>query len=254
MSLIKTSEEIEKLKTGGQILARILSVAAKLVKPGISTYFLEEVVREEIRKAGVEAAFRGYGGGRGRKPYPAALCTSVNDEVVHCVPNRKRVLKEGDIIGLDLGIKYEDLFTDAATTVSVGKISRAATRLINTTREALVAGIKQIKAGNYIGDISAAIEAVGRREQLSVIRDLVGHGVGHAVHEEPSVPNTGKPGTLEQLKVGMVLAIEPMFTLGDYKINFLDDGWSVVTTDGSLAAHFEHTVAVRENGSIVLTK
>lgn len=252
--LIKTAEEIEKLKVGGQILARILSQTAERARPGVSTSKLEEFVREEIQKAGAEPAFLGYGGGRGVKPYPAALCVSINDEVVHCIPNKKRILKDGELVSLDLGVKYEGLFTDAATTVAIGKVSPDAEKLLSATREALEEGIKQVRPGNHIGDIAAAVEAVGKRENLGVIRDLVGHGVGHAVHEEPSVPNFGRAGTMEELKPGMVLAIEPMFTLGGYKINFLDDGWSVVTADNSLAAHFEATVAVTEDGHIVLTK
>lgn len=254
MSLLKTPEEIEKLQAGGQILARILSAITQKVRPGISTYDLEEFARAEIKKAGAAAAFLGYGGGQGRKPYPAALCTSINNEVVHCIPRKKRILQNGDLIGLDLGLKHEGLFTDAAITVPVGHISNDALRLVNATKEALVQGVRQVKPGNHIGDIAAAIEAVARRERLGVIRALVGHGVGHAVHEGPAVPNFGQPGTLQKLKAGMVLAIEPMFTLGDYKINFLEDGWGVVTADGSLAAHFEHTIAVTRDGHIILTK
>lgn len=254
MALIKTSEEIETLREGGKILAAILKLLEKRITPGVSTMDLENLALAEIKKAGAEPAFKGYQPGRDQSPFPAALCTSIDAEVVHCIPKDNRVLKEGEIISLDLGIKYKGLFTDAAITVPVGRVTAEAQKLLRTTERALAAGIAQIKPGNTIGDIAHAIEKVGKSARLGVIRDLIGHGVGHAVHESPSVPNYGKPGTLEKLEPGMVLAIEPMFTLGDFRIKFLDDGWTVITADGSLAAHFEHTVAVTETGYIVLTR
>ena len=253
MSLIKTSKEIETLREGGKILGQVLADAAAKVAPGVSTRDLEELARDEIGKAGAEAAFLGYTPSWNKKAFPAALCASINDEVVHCIPS-KRILKQGEIISLDLGIKYKGLYTDAAITVPVGKISREAENLLAGTREALHAGIEEIKPGNTIGDVAHAIQAVGKKFGLGVIRDLIGHGVGHSIHEPPSVPNYGKRGTLEELRPGMVLAIEPMFTLGDWRVKFLPDGWSVVTADGSLAAHFEHTVAVTETGHLILTE
>jgi len=254
MSLIKTSEEVKIMRQGGKILGQVLADVAAKVAPGVSTWDLEMAVRDEIGKAGAEAAFLGYRPSWNHKAFPAALCTSINNEVVHCVPSKKRILQDGEIISLDLGIKYKNLYTDAAITVPVGKVSREVENLLAGTKEALSAGIAKIKPGNTIGDVAHAIQAVGKKFGLGVIRDLIGHGVGHSIHEPPSVPNYGRPGTLEELKDGMVLAVEPMFTLGDWRVKFLPDGWSVVTADGSLAAHFEHTVAVTETGHLILTE
>ena len=254
MSLIKTPKEIETLREGGRILGQILRTLESKVAAGVSTWDLEMAVRDEIGKTGAEAAFLGYKPSWNHKAFPTALCTSINNEVVHCVPSKERILKDGEIISLDLGIKYKNLYTDAAITVPVGSISREVENLLAGTKEALYAGIEEIKPGNTIGDVAHAIQAVGKKFGLGVIRDLIGHGVGHSIHEPPSVPNYGRPGTLEELKDGMVLAVEPMFTLGDWRVKFLPDGWSVVTADGSLAAHFEHTVAVTETGHLILTE
>lgn len=254
MALVKSAEEIETLREGGRILGQVLRAVAAKAAPGVSTWDLEMAARDEIGKAGARAAFLDYRPSWNQKPFPAALCTSINNEVVHCIPNKQRVLQEGQIVSLDLGIKYKNLYTDAAITVPVGSISREVENLLAGTKEALSAGIEEVKPGNTIGDIAAAIQTVGKKFGLGVIRDLIGHGVGHSIHESPSVPNYGRPGTLEKLKPGMVLAIEPMFTLGDWRVKFLRDGWSVVTADGSLAAHFEHTVAVTETGSLILTE
>ncbi|MDP3993738.1 MAG: type I methionyl aminopeptidase [bacterium] len=253
MSLIKTPDEIKVLREGGKILGQVLEDVAAKVAAGISTWDLEELARDKIGKAGAEAAFLGYTPSWNKKSFPAALCASINNEVVHCIPS-KRILKQGEIISLDLGIKYKNLYTDAAITVPVGKISREVENLLAGTREALHAGIEEIKPGNTIGDVAHAVQAVGKKFGLGVIRDLIGHGVGHSIHEPPSVPNYGKRGTLEELRSGMVLAIEPMFTLGDWRVKFMPDGWTVLTADGSLAAHFEHTVAVIENGHSILTE
>lgn len=254
MALIKSAKEIEALREGGKILGGVLRTLAKKVKPGVSTWELEEIARKEIKTAGAEPAFLGYSPEKTLPPYPAALCISIDDEVVHCVPDKKRVFKEGELVSLDLGVKYKGLFTDAAMTVPVGKVSKDAKRLITATEEALAAGIAQVRAGSTVGDIAAAVAAVGKRERVGVIRDLVGHGVGHAIHELPSVPNYGKTGTMDALKEGMVLAIEPMFCLGDWRIRFFPGEWTVRTADGSLAAHFEHTVAVTDEGCIILTE
>lgn len=254
MALIKTPQEIKILREGGRILARILALLAEAVRPGISTLELDTLARTAIEKAGAEAAFPGYQTHAEAPPFPAALCTSINEEIVHCIPKESRILEEGQIIGLDLGIKYRGLFTDAAVTVAVGEASEEAQNLIAVTKQALREGIKEARPGKTIGDIAAAIEQTAKQAGFGVVRDLVGHGVGHAIHEPPNVPNYGRPGTLETLRVGMVLAIEPMFTAGTHLIKFLDDGWTVVTADGSLSAHFEHTVAVTEHGSLVLTE
>lgn len=253
MTLIKTPQEIKILREGGKILSRILALLAKRVKPGVSTWELELLAREEIRRAGAKSAFQGYQISRQVPPYPAALCTSVDHEIVHCIPSQKRVLKEGQIIGLDLGIEYRGFFTDSAMTVPVGKVSRKAQKLLAATKEALEKGIKEVKPGKTIGDIAFVIQKTGETAGFGVIHDLTGHGVGHSIHEDPCIPNYGQPKTLGKLVPGMVIAIEPMFTTGSRQIKFLDDGWTVVTADGSLSAHFEHTVAVTAHGHLVLT-
>lgn len=253
MALIKSPQEIEILAEGGKILAAILRTVAGAVKPGVSTLELDNLARAELKKAGVKPAFEGYQMGDQGPKYPAVLCSSVDHEVVHGIPRKDKILRDGQIIGLDLGVIYQGLYTDAAVSVGVGKITPENEQLLQVTKEALEAGITQIRPGNRIGDVASAIQSKAREGGFSVIRDLVGHGVGHALHEKPDVPNYGRPGTLDELKSGMVIAIEPMFTRGDWRIKFLDDGWTVVTADGSPAAHFEHTVAVTETGHEVLT-
>ena len=233
-------------------MAGVRDEVASMVRPGITTQELEGRARELIQAAGVKPAFLGYRSHGEGPVYPAALCASVNEQIVHCAPS-SRTLDEGDIIGIDIGIEHEGLFTDSAVTVPVGRISDEVKRLLDATKKALSAGIAQARTGNTIGDIAAAIQQVGDEAGVGVVRELVGHGVGHEIHEKPDVPNYGEKGTLEKLKPGMVLAIEPMFTLGDWKVIFEDDGWTVSTKDGSVSAHFEHTVAITENGQIVLT-
>lgn len=254
MALIKTPQEIIKLQRGGKILAKVLKALARAVRPGISTMDLETIAQDLIKQSGAAPAFPGYRIGAGVPPFPAALCTSIDHEIVHGIPHKARMLEAGQIIGLDLGVVYEGLYTDAAITVAVGRINKENEQLVATTKKALAEGIKQVKPGAHIGDISSAIQKVAESRGYGVVRDLVGHGVGHAIHEKPYVPNYGKPGTLEKLQVGMVIAIEPMFTLGGHEIIFSDDGWTVTTADGSIAAHFEHTVAVTEKGHIILTE
>ena len=253
MSLIKTPEEIERLRDGGAILAKILRKVADFAKPGVSTMDLEKLARAEIEQSGAQSAFEGYQMGDDYPPFPAVLCSSVDHEIVHGIPRGETVLREGQIIGLDLGIVYKGLYTDAAVTVGIGKISPEDATLIAKTREALGAGIAMVRAGNTLGDIGFAIQGVAKAAGLGIVRDLIGHGVGHELHEKPDVPNYGKPGTLEELRSGMVIAIEPMFTRGDARVRILKDGWTVVTADGSQAAHFEHSVAVTETGHIILT-
>ena len=247
----KTQEEIDKIKEGGKILNRILSQTAELVRPGVSTWELNTFAEQEIFKAGGKPSFKGYGN-KGHL-FPAGLCTSVNSVVVHGVPSKEAILKEGDTIGLDIGMEYKGLFTDTAITVPVGKISEKAQNLLSLTKKALSIGIAEAKIGNKVGDIGAAVQKVADDNKLGIIIDLVGHGVGHAVHEEPQVPNYGKKGTGSELTEGLVIAIEPMFTLGTDDIFIEDDGWTVTTKDESLAAHFEHTVVITKSGPEILT-
>lgn len=250
--MIKTKEEIEKIREGGKILRAILRRAAELVKPGVSTWELNEFAEKEIEKAGGRPAFKNYG--EAGNLFPAGLCTSINDVVVHGIPSKKEKLKEGDIVGLDIGMEYKGLYSDTAITVPVGKISDDAKELLSVTEEALKAGIAKAVAGSRLGDVGSAIQAVADKHGLGVVRDLVGHGVGYAVHEEPQVPNYGKAGTGMVLKEGMVLAVEPMFTLGTHKLIFDEsDGWTISTADGRYSAHFEHTIAVGKNRAEVLT-
>ena len=252
MSLyLKTPQEIEAIRASGQILKKVLNIVAAQVKPGVSTWELNRIAEEEIAKLCGKPAFKGYGDES--NPYPAALCTSVNDVVVHGIPSHKEILKEGDIITLDLGVELNGMFSDSAITVGVGEISIEAQELITVTKQALDASIQAAKVGNTIGDVGYACELVVESAGLSVVRDLVGHGVGYAVHEEPQVPGYGRPGKGIKLVPGMVLAIEPMVTLGDYHLSHDSDGWTISTHDGSLAAHFEHTVAITKDGPRILT-
>ncbi len=247
----KTQEEIDKIAEGGKILNRILQQTAKLAEPGISTWQLNSFAEAEITKAGGRPSFKGYGN-KGHQ-FPAGLCTSLNSVVVHGVPSKNQILKEGDLLGLDIGMEYKGLYTDTAITVAVGKVSTEAQRLLDLTKKALAIGIAEAKVGNRVGDIGAAVQKVADDNKLGIIRDLVGHGVGHAVHEEPQVPNYGKKGTGPELTEGLVIAIEPMFTLGTDDIFIEDDGWTVTTRDESLAAHFEHTIVITKNGPEILT-
>ena len=255
MSLIKTPDEIEILREGGHKLAFVLSRIVKEVRPGISTKKLDDIAEEGIRAAGGEPAFKGYKAFGAKTAYPGTVCTSINEEVVHGIPSIERVLAEGDIIGLDIGMKYKGLYTDTAVTVPVGEIDAEAKELIDVTREALAVGIATIRIGRYVGDIGSAIEAyVNNEGNYGIVKDLVGHGVGHAVHEEPAVPNYASGGNGQKLKEGMVLALEPMITLGTWKVDIKKDHWTWVTRDGSRSAHFEHTVVVTKDGAEILTK
>jgi methionyl aminopeptidase len=250
--MIKTKDEIDKIREGGKIVHGILRKTAELVRPGISTWELDQFAEREIVKAGGRPSFKGYG--EKDNPFPATLCTSVNDVVVHGIPSKKEVLKEGDIVTLDIGMEYKGLYTDTAITVPVGNISKEAQLLLEVTEKALQAGIKQAYAGNRIGDIGAAVQAVAEKAGFGVIRDLVGHGVGHGVHEDPQVPNYGRTHTGRELKEGMVLAIEPMIAMGSYKLVYDEgDGWTISTADGKYVAHFEHTVVVKKDRAEILT-
>lgn len=249
---IKTQDEIEKIAKGGELIRKILHETAALAKPGVSTLELDEYAEKAIRKIGGRPSFLGYG--EKNNPFPATLCTSVNDVVVHGVPSSDVVLKEGDILGIDIGMEYLGLYTDTAITVGVGKVSAKAKKLMEVTKKSLDLAIRQAKPGNRIGDIAFATQDTVEKAGFSVVRELVGHGVGYEVHEDPQVPCYGKKGTGIVLKPGMVLAIEPMVCEGERFIFFdEDDGWSIRTRDGKLAAHFEHTIAVTERGARILT-
>jgi methionyl aminopeptidase len=249
--LIKSQDEINIIAEGGRLLHDILRATAGTVRPGISTWELNEFAEKEIEKIGGRASFKNFGSKK--NPFPAGLCTSVNSVVVHGIPSRNVILKDGDIISLDIGMEYKGLYTDTAITVAVGKISETAKKLIEITKKSLFAAIDQAKEGNTIGDIAFAAQKTVEAAGFSVVRDLVGHGVGYNVHEDPSVPNFGKKGTGEILREGMVLAIEPMVCEHEYFVQFEPDGWTISTRDGGLAAHFEHTIAITKNGARILT-
>ncbi len=247
MVILKLPEEIEKARASNKIVAEILNKIKEKVKPGIKTKDLNKLAEEIADKRGARPAFKGYRG------FPYALCTSVNEEVVHGMPS-DRVLVEGDIIGLDFGIYYKGFFGDAAVTLPVGKISHNAARLIEATKKSLHEGIAQARTGNRLGAISAAVQNTVEASGLSVVRDYVGHGIGKNLHEDPQIPNFGKKDRGIELKSGMILAIEPMVNEKDYKVKVLQDGWTVVTVDGGLSAHFEHTVAITDDGPDILSE
>jgi methionyl aminopeptidase len=247
MILIKSDKEIQLMRRGGRILARILDELEKKTRPGVVTADLNNLAEDLAKKFGAKPSFKSY------RNYPASLCVSVNSEVVHGLP-KKRILREGDIVGLDFGLLYKGYYTDIARTVGVGKISSLARKLIFVTKKALDLGISQVKPGNHIGDIAFAIQNYVESKGFSVVRDLVGHGVGKKVHEPPQVPNFGKKGTGIKLEKGMTIAIEPMVNVGSHEVKILPDGWTFVTSDGGLSCHFEHTVAVTEDGFEILTK
>ncbi|MBU0612989.1 type I methionyl aminopeptidase [Patescibacteria group bacterium] len=255
MIIIKTPKEISLMKEGGKILADILDKVSDTVTSGISTLELDRLAKKLIREAGGDPAFLNYTvEGEEDNPYPGTLCTSVNSEVVHGVPSKNMILKEGDIIGLDIGMFYKGLCTDMAKTVGVGKISEDIQKLLYVTEKALKKGISQVKSGVHIGNIGSAIQQYVEEEGFSVVKQLVGHGVGKEVHEEPRVPNYGKSGTGIKLEEGMTLAIEPMVNVGDELVQTEDDRWTITTVDKSLSAHFEHTIAVTKNGCSILTE
>lgn len=247
MIFLKSPEEIDTMRQAGRIAAEVLLKLKEMVRPGVTTNELNAAATEHIHKAGAIPTFIGYQG------YPKTLCTSVNEEVVHGIPGDKR-LREGDLIGIDCGVTWQGFVGDSAVTIPVGKISPENERLIAATRAALDAGIVAFKEGNRIGDISWAVQRVAEKAGFGVVKDFVGHGVGRKMHEEPQVPNIGKPGTGPRIKTGMVLAIEPMFNLGTGEVEVLKDGWTVVTKDRKVSAHFEHTIALTAKGSEILTE
>jgi methionyl aminopeptidase len=249
MVQLKSPREIEVMAAGGKIMAATHDLVRRSIRPGMSTADLDKLVEDFIRShEGATPSFKGLYG------FPASICASVNEEIVHGIPSPRRVLKDGDIISVDIGVHFGGMHTDSARTYPVGKVDDETTRLLQVTEESLEAGIAQAKPGNHVGDIGAAIEARVKQGGFVVVRDLVGHGVGQSMHEEPQVPNHGKPKRGAPLKVGLTIAIEPMVNAGSAETRTLPDKWTVVTIDGSRSAHFEHTVAVTENGPRVLTR
>jgi methionyl aminopeptidase len=246
--VLKSSREIALMREAGQILVAAIRMCRDLVKPGVSTLEIDREVEALIRGRKAQPAFKGYRG------FPATICASINEEVVHGIPAASRRLKDGDIVGLDFGAIVDGYYADAAVTLPVGEVSEAARRLIDVTREALDLAIAQVRPGRRLGDVSAAVQRHVERAGFGVVRSFVGHGIGRALHEDPQVPNYGEPGKGHLLRAGMVLAIEPMVTMGHWGVRVLNDRWTAVTEDGSLAAHFEDTVAVTEGEPDVLTR
>ena len=247
MVVIKTARELSKMKDACRISAEALRVAGEAVKPGVTTYEIDTIVRKYIEKQGATPSFLGYGG------FPASACISVNNVVIHGIPSKKHVLKEGDIVSIDVGAYYEGFHGDNAYTFPCGKISANAQALLDATKESLYEGINKALAGNRIGDIGSAIQQYVEARSYSVVRDFVGHGVGAKLHEDPSVPNYGTPGRGVRLIPGMTIAIEPMINEGTFEVRVLDDEWTTVTKDGKLSAHFEHTVAITPDGPKIMT-
>jgi methionyl aminopeptidase len=243
MITIKSPREVETMAAAGRIVAETLAVVAREVHPGVSTAALDRIAEQFIRShPGARPSFKGL------YDFPATLCTSINQEVVHGIPSPKRVLNEGDLLSVDVGVWLEGLHADSAATFPVGAVSPEAQKLLKVTQEALAAGIAQARAGNHVGDIGHAVQQVAEGAGYSVVRELVGHGIGASFHEEPQVPNYGKPRRGPRLVAGMTIAIEPMVNVGGAEIRTLEDKWTVITEDGALSAHFEHTVAILENG------
>jgi methionyl aminopeptidase len=251
MIVLRSRQEIELIRASCQIVADVLQRLVQVVAPGVSTAELDALAEKWTREKGAVPAFKGYNvGGR---VYPSSLCVSINEEVVHGMPSPKRVLREGDIVGLDYGAVYKGYYGDSAVTVAVGTVTESAERLMRVTRESLYCGIESMVVGNRIRDISAAIQTHAEAHGYGVVRDFVGHGIGQRLHEEPQVPNYVGAGQNPRLKEGMVLAIEPMICEGTHEVEVLKDGWTAVTRDRRLAAHFEHSVAVTANGPEILT-
>lgn len=246
MIVLKSPEEISVMREGNRILALLFEHLEPLIQPGITTAELDREAEMFIRAHGALPAFKGYRG------FPATLCTSVNNEVIHGIPSQ-RTLVPGDIVSVDVGAFYEGFYSDAARTFAVGKVSREALKLMEVTKAALEAGISQARLGNRLHDISYAIQSVVESAGFHVVREFVGHGIGRDLHEDPQVPNYGKKGTGIPLAIGMTLAIEPMVNQGTWKVSVLEDGWTAVTADGSLSAHFEHSIAITKDGPLVLS-
>jgi len=251
----KSPEDIAKMRRAGRIVAGTIDRVLAAVRVGVTTAELDSVAEAYILEQGSMPSFKGYGGGGGRVPFPAVICTSLNEEIVHGIPSDRRVVAAGDLLKLDFGAIWEGFHADSAVTVIVGEpLSAEAEKLVRVTEESLEAGIAQIRPGGRLTDIGAAVEQVAGGAGFEVVREYVGHGIGRAMHEDPQVPNYGRPGRGPEMKPGLVLAVEPMVNIGGWETRQLADGWTVVTEDGSLSAHFEHTIAVLEDGREVLTE
>lgn len=247
MIVLKTKRELDLMREACRISANALKEAGRAVEPGVSTKEIDDIVRKYIQKQGATPSFLGYGG------FPASACISVNDVVIHGIPSKKQILKKGDIVSVDIGAFIGGYHGDNAYTFACGDISKEAQALLDATKESLYEGIKAAIAGNRIGDIGNAVQTYAEARNYSVVRDFVGHGVGAKLHEDPSVPNYGTPGRGVRLLPGMTIAIEPMITAGKYDVRVLDDDWTTVTVDGSLAAHFEHSIAITPDGPVIMT-
>ena len=245
---LKNSAQISAMKDAGRITGEALLVARDMVRPGISTYEIDEAIRRYIEKCGAKPAFLGYGG------FPASACISINDEVIHGIPSKNRILKDGDIVKIDTGATYRGYVGDSARTIPVGNVSDTAKKLIEVTRNSFWAGVEALQIGNRLGDVGSAIDTVVSQNGFSTVRRYVGHGIGTEMHESPDVPNYGTPGRGIRLCAGMTLAIEPMVNVGSFEVKELSDGWTVKTLDGSLSAHYENTVALTSDGVLILTE
>ncbi len=249
MSIVcKSASEIEKMRRSGHIVRQVLEATKEAVAPGRSTMDLERVAERKIRDLGAKPAFKGY------YDYPCVLCTSINNEIVHGIPSEQRVLKPGDIVSIDCGVVLDGYYGDSAITVPVGELTPELQKLLDVTRQSLEHGIEAARVGNTVGDVGAAVQQVVEKNGFSVVREFVGHGIGTKLHEDPQVPNFGRPGYGPKLRDGMVLAIEPMVNMGRPETRVLDDKWTAVTQDGSYSAHFEHCIAVTKNGPVILTE
>lgn len=244
---LKNSEEIAAMKDAGRITGEAILVARDLVRPGVSTYEIDAAIRRYIEKCGATPTFLGYGG------FPASACISINDEVIHGIPSKHRILKDGDIVKIDTGATYHGYVGDSARTIPVGNVSEEAKKLIQVTRDSFWAGVEQVKAGNRLGDVGAAIDSLVTKNGYSTVKRYVGHGIGTDMHESPDVPNYGTAGRGIRLCAGMTLAIEPMVNVGTQEVRELSDGWTVKTADGKLSAHYENTIALTSDGVLVLT-
>ena len=248
MIRLKNSLQIAAMKDAGRITGEALLIARDMIRPGVSTYEIDLAIRRYIEKCGATPTFLGYGG------FPASACISINDEVIHGIPSKKRILKDGDIVKIDTGATYRGYVGDSARTIPVGAVSEEAQRLIKATRDSFWAGVDALRIGNRLGDVGAAIDAVVRENGFSTVRRYVGHGVGADMHEDPDVPNYGTPGRGYRLCAGMTVAIEPMVNVGSFEVKEMSDGWTVKTVDGALSAHYENTVALTSEGVLILTE
>lgn len=249
MVTLKSEREIERMRASGKVVAEVLQALGAEIRPGVATAELDRLAESIIRAhGGARPAFKGYGG------FPASICASVNEEVVHGIPSKSRTLEAGDIVGIDVGVLMDGYHADAARTFAVGPVTEETRRLLSVTQSALEAGIDAARPGARLGDVSAAIQSVAESAGFSIVRDLVGHGIGQHLHEDPQVPNFGVEGRGLELEPGLVIAIEPMVNVGGSEVRTLEDAWTIVTIDGSLSAHFEHTVAITENGPDILTR